>query len=299
MTPFVLFLLMLTIIVIIHESGHYYFARKFGVKVERASLFFNPFITLLKYDPVTGRLDILSNRGFIQEHDSNGVAGRVFEVTKNCFISIRITKPRTDYSDDVIAWDKKTEQWRTAKMVEFNTVIACNPDVKVSSKWRETQYCIGWLPCGGYVSLKTDDSPEGVLSKKNHQQFLIHFGGILFNIVTVVIALALMRMDYQYGWGNTFIENYLYPFSLITFSLIVFNLLPLPGLDGAGMLLSILNYVLPDRAQSIARRINGLLGILVLVYIVSTWFRSSYGFERRFWDYLSDCFDALLRIVIM
>ena len=43
------FFLALSLMVIIHEFGHYITARMFGVRVEKFYLFFNPFFTLFKY----------------------------------------------------------------------------------------------------------------------------------------------------------------------------------------------------------------------------------------------------------
>jgi len=43
--------LSLSILVIIHECGHYFFARFFKVRVEKFYLFFNPWFTLFKYKP--------------------------------------------------------------------------------------------------------------------------------------------------------------------------------------------------------------------------------------------------------
>ena len=38
----------LAFLVIIHECGHYIFARIFGIKVEKFYLFFNPWFSLVK-----------------------------------------------------------------------------------------------------------------------------------------------------------------------------------------------------------------------------------------------------------
>ena len=43
------FFLAISLMVIIHEFGHYITARMFGVRVEKFYLFFNPFFTLFKY----------------------------------------------------------------------------------------------------------------------------------------------------------------------------------------------------------------------------------------------------------
>lgn len=50
----------LVILVTVHEFGHYLFARIFGVKVNRFYLFFNPWFSILKYNPMKGTLQIFS-----------------------------------------------------------------------------------------------------------------------------------------------------------------------------------------------------------------------------------------------
>ena len=44
-------MLALAILVLIHEFGHYFFSRLFGVRVEKFYLFFNPWFSLFKYKP--------------------------------------------------------------------------------------------------------------------------------------------------------------------------------------------------------------------------------------------------------
>lgn len=50
--------LALSLLVIVHEFGHYIFARIFGIKVEKFFLFFNPRFSLLRYIPEQGRLEL-------------------------------------------------------------------------------------------------------------------------------------------------------------------------------------------------------------------------------------------------
>lgn len=49
----------LVILVTVHEFGHYIFARIFGVKVNRFYLFFNPKFSLLRYNPMSGVLEVI------------------------------------------------------------------------------------------------------------------------------------------------------------------------------------------------------------------------------------------------
>lgn len=50
--------LALALLVIIHEFGHYFFARVFGIKVEKFYLFFNPWFSLFKYKPKKGKVKL-------------------------------------------------------------------------------------------------------------------------------------------------------------------------------------------------------------------------------------------------
>lgn len=53
-------ILALVILVTVHEFGHYIFARIFGVKVTRFYLFFNPWFSILRYDPMKGTLEFIA-----------------------------------------------------------------------------------------------------------------------------------------------------------------------------------------------------------------------------------------------
>lgn len=48
-------ILALSLLVIIHEFGHYLFARLFGIRVEKFYLFFNPWFSLFKWKPKPGK----------------------------------------------------------------------------------------------------------------------------------------------------------------------------------------------------------------------------------------------------
>ncbi len=46
----------LSLLVLVHELGHYTFARIFKIRVEKFYLFFNPYFSILKYNPASGTL---------------------------------------------------------------------------------------------------------------------------------------------------------------------------------------------------------------------------------------------------
>lgn len=297
--PRLYYLLILTVAIVIHEAGHYVFARLFGVRVRRASLFFNPFFTLVKYDPLTGRIDLLSNKKPLLRR-----GGAVTVEASDCKLSVRVATPAVDTG----VWDRETGTVRAARRMEWNAVIVPSPYLpRHVSAWKQTQYCIGWLPCGGYVTLNPDASPTGILSKKNHQQFLIHAAGILFNIAAMLIALGAAKgcliaagtLPALHSMGDIYtLFGVLLHFAWVSFFLIILNALPLPGLDGAGMLLALLDYILPASAQRIVKTINNILSIVVFLFIISSWFREALPFERYFISFVYGCYDAIENLVL-
>lgn len=68
----------LVILVTVHEFGHYFFARLFGVKVNRFYLFFNPKFSLLRYDPMKGTLELIA----WNKEDGSPRAFKTFQVNK-------------------------------------------------------------------------------------------------------------------------------------------------------------------------------------------------------------------------
>ena len=65
MLTFVLFVLILTILVFVHEFGHFITARKLGMRVYEFAIGFPPFAIGCYRDPKTGKLGFVdSNLGY-------------------------------------------------------------------------------------------------------------------------------------------------------------------------------------------------------------------------------------------
>lgn len=130
----------LSLLVFLHEGGHFLFAKFSGVKVEKFYLFFNPYFHL-------------------------------FSTRDKWFIKL------FPYFKD-----------------------------------NETEYGIGWLPLGGYVSIagmvdETKDAedvaarqPEATdfNQKSVWRRFLIMFGGVLFNLITALVVYSAI----MFTWGR-------------------------------------------------------------------------------------------------
>ena len=122
----------LSLLIVIHEFGHFILAKLFKVRVEKFCLFFDPWVTLLKFP----------------------------------------RKPREG----------------------------------------QTQYCLGWLPLGGYVKIAgmIDESldreqmaqppkPWEFRTKPAWQRLLIMVGGVLFNFLAAIAIYSMILFQ----WGET------------------------------------------------------------------------------------------------
>ncbi|MCH5226718.1 MAG: RIP metalloprotease RseP [Muribaculaceae bacterium] len=158
-------ILAFAILVIIHEFGHFLFARIFGVKVEKFYIFFNPGTELFKWKP----------KKYI------GGLGKKKHISGN-----------VEDEENSVECTPTTEQ---------QTVVP--ESKKKKSFWGDTEYGIGWLPLGGYCKIsgmidesmdteqmKKDPQPWEFRSKPAWQRLLIMIAGVLFNFLLAILIYA-------------------------------------------------------------------------------------------------------------
>lgn len=177
-------ILAFAILVIIHEFGHFLFARIFGIKVERFYIFFNPKFSLFKWKP--------------KEY-------------------VKCLSKNTPYDSEIESEDKgegkndtpQEESENNETDSEKNNVTSENnggPVVKKEKKkgfWNDTEYGIGWLPLGGYCKIAgmIDESmdkeqmakpaqPWEFRSKPAWQRLLVMIAGVLFNFLLAILIYA-------------------------------------------------------------------------------------------------------------
>ncbi len=169
-------LLALSILVVFHEFGHYFFARVFGVWVEKFYMFFNYKFSLVKWKPGS----------YLKFFSTGGEMGAMESSEEN----------KTDNNSDKI------------KVKNEN-----NNENK--SSWRATEYGIGWIPLGGYCAIsgmidesmnteamKQPAKPWEFRSKPAWQRLLIMLGGVMFNLLLAMIIYA----GIVYAVGEQFIK---------------------------------------------------------------------------------------------
>jgi regulator of sigma E protease len=169
----------LAVLVLIHELGHFTFAKLFKVRVDKFYLFFNPQISIFRFKKVNGKWKFKFFAKNLQYEvpvlDENGTP-KLDKKGKKIMQPV----PTDNLSDD---------DWRKY------------PD--------NTEWGLGWMPLGGYCKIggMMDESMDkNVKNVRNEQwayeshpvwqRMLIDAGGVIFNFVSAIIIFAMMLLHY-------------------------------------------------------------------------------------------------------
>jgi regulator of sigma E protease len=164
-------ILALSFLVVIHELGHFTFAKIFHVRVEKFYMFFNPWISLIRAKKFNGRWHFAF-------------------FSKNLPMTVKDSEGERTMTEAELA-ALPEDDWRRY------------PD--------NTEWGIGWLPFGGYCAIggmvdethKTEDlaaepQPWEFRSKPAWQRLLIILGGILVNFIAALVIFSMVL----WTWGK-------------------------------------------------------------------------------------------------
>ena len=188
-------ILAFVILVTIHEFGHYIFARMYGMRVSKFYLFFNPWFSLLKYDPRKGTLQLIAWTKKVKKSgkEENSVNGK-------------------DNNEEYVEEPRALKTFRVGKP---------HP-VKDPNKptWRDTVYGLGWLPLGGYCAidgmidettdasqLSSEPQPWEFRAKKPFPRLMVMMAGVIMNFVLAIVIYIGIALY----WGDRTI-----PFDKVT-----------------------------------------------------------------------------------
>ena len=158
-------ILALVILVTVHEFGHYIFARIFGVKVNRFYLFFNPRFSLLRYNPMSGMLEV--------------VAWNKSDGTPRSWLSFRVNKEHAPTS-------KPT--WRDT--IYGLGWLPLGGYCDIAGMVGETK---------GADDIASDNEADwGLNSKPAWQRFCVMAAGVMLNFVLAIIIYA----GIAFHWGD-------------------------------------------------------------------------------------------------
>lgn len=178
-------ILSLSILVVLHEFGHFIFARIFGVRVDKFYMFFNPNFSIVRAKRINGRWQV---RFFAKNVPAN-------------------ERPRLDTDGDVMVDAKGKTIMEPIPVNEL-------PD----GDWRKypenTEWGIGWLPLGGYCKIagmidESMDKAQMALPPQNWeyrsrpvwQRLPIIIGGVLVNFILAMVIYSAVL----FTWGEEYL----------------------------------------------------------------------------------------------
>ncbi|WP_028973058.1 site-2 protease family protein [Spirochaeta cellobiosiphila] len=111
----------------------------------------------------------------------------------------------------------------------------------------------------------------GELKNESRDRVLISMAGPFSNLVLALITLSLLRLNYQFLPGKlllsqSFIFTFLIRFSAVNLGLFLFNLIPLPPLDGSHLVFSSFQFS-PELEQKITT--YGGIALFILIILES------------------------------
>lgn len=181
-------ILSLSFLVVIHELGHFTFAKIFKVRVEKFYMFFNPYFSLLRLKKVNGKWRI---RFFAPNVEPSMVE-------------------KKDENGQTVTDRKGNPVYRPMTQDELNQLS--------EDDWRRypenTEWGIGWLPLGGYCSisgmvdetttsgeLASEPQPWEYRSRPAWQRLPIIIGGVLVNFIAALVIFSAV----MYHWGEEYL----------------------------------------------------------------------------------------------
>jgi len=178
-------ILSLSILVVLHEFGHFAFARLFKVRVEKFYMFFNPNLSLIRAKKINGSWDV---KFFAKNVPAN-------------------ERPKLNSNGAEILDDKGKPVMEQIPISEL-----------ADNDWRKypesTEWGIGWLPLGGYCSisgmvdetkditqLAAEPQPWEYRSRSVWQRLPIIIGGVLVNFILALVIYSAVL----FTWGKEYL----------------------------------------------------------------------------------------------
>jgi len=178
-------ILSLSILVVLHELGHFAFARLFKVRVDKFYMFFNPNFSLIRAKKIKGKWQVKLFAANVPANE----------------------RPKLDADGDVMVDEKK-------KPVMEQIPVSELPE----GDWRKypdnTEWGIGWLPLGGYCKIAgmVDESMDTTQMAEEPQpweyraqsvwkRLPIIVGGVLVNFILAMVIYSAVL----YTWGEEYL----------------------------------------------------------------------------------------------
>ena len=177
----IIFFIVLSVLVLAHEFGHFMMARKFGVRAEEFGLGFPP-------------------RIFGWQVWRERQVKKIAE-SENIEIELKAT-PFSDGSEIIkeTIVDEKREVDEVSWVKKFRFIKGSREITEDEQKYG-TVYSLNWLPLGGFVKIKGENGegqaePDSFAGKKIWQRAFMLSAGVVMNII---LAMVLISVGFMIG----------------------------------------------------------------------------------------------------
>ncbi len=201
------FLLILSLLVFVHELGHFIVAKRSGITVEEFAIGFPPRALKLWQEEGLITLDghefVIDRKVNVPRTIQAGV--RVYAkttidekgrpvVTKLELIEPAEKEKKSEQQANRPKWLKLSKPNLTAKSAATEGL----PVVTVEALTRPTEYSLNWIPFGGYVRMVGEEDPSApgsFASKSKRVRFAVLIAGSLMNLITAIVFFTLTSMS--------------------------------------------------------------------------------------------------------
>ncbi len=183
MTTVIVFILILSFLIFVHELGHFVTAKKAGIVVEEFGIGYPP-----------RAVKLWQGEGKITLDGHDFVIGRKTKVPRKLQVGSVVaveTAPRPDGKMEVT----KIELFDPKKDDLSGKITTI-----VERLEKPTEYTLNWIPFGGFVKMLGEEDPSApgsFASKSKKARFIVLVAGATMNLITAVIVFAVMFMTGQ------------------------------------------------------------------------------------------------------
>lgn len=226
-------LLSLSLLVMIHELGHFTFARIFGIRVSKFYMFFNPRISLFRMKKIGGKWcfkffapNVKDNQKVALDTDGNPL---IWENDKDPKVRKKAEKQEPLSEEE---WKEIERDYNFGRPLarhkghpKYTIIEEEDLPLLADDDWRKypdaTEWGIGWIPLGGYCAIAgmvdettTADQLGSVpkhweyRSKPTWQRLPVICGGVLVNFIAAFIIYSAVL--HHWGTDSMPLENATY-----------------------------------------------------------------------------------------
>lgn len=219
------FILSLSLLVMIHELGHFTFARIFGVRVNKFYMFFNPRRSLVRAKKINGKWqvrffakNVIENQKMAMDANGNPL---LWEDDKDEKVRSRYEKKQPLTAEE---WDEIEAKYNFGRPItrrqghpKFTIIEPEDLPLLADDDWRKypetTEWGIGWLPLGGYCAiagmvdetttadqLGSTPHPWEYRAQPTWKRLPIITGGVLVNFIGALIIYS----GVFHHWGQDY-----------------------------------------------------------------------------------------------